>query len=83
MRDNERNTAEAARAANYQGLFTNIGNLGTDEMNRTMVNRNPALFYGVNLDGSIYFKNAFWGLSEDTQNELIDMLEKQGYKISK
>lgn len=83
MMDNERNTAEAARAANYQGLFTNIGNLGTDEMNRTMVNRNPALFYEVNRDGSIYFKNAFWGLSEDTQNELIDMLEKQGYKISK
>jgi hypothetical protein len=48
-----------------------------------MVNRNPALFYEVNRDGSIYFKNAFWGLSEDTQNELIDMLEKQGYKISK
>lgn len=83
MMNTERNTAEAARAANYQGLFTNIGNLGTDEMNRTMVNRNPALFYGVNRDGSIYFKNAFWGLSEDTQNELIDILEKQGYKISK
>lgn len=83
MMNTERNTAEAARAANYQGLFTNIGNLGTDEMNRTMVNRNPALFYGVNRDGSIYFKNAFWGLSEDTQDELIDMLEKQGYKISK
>ena len=83
MMNTERNTAEAARAANYQGLFTNIGNLGTDEMNRTMVNRNPALFYGMNRDGSIYFKNAFWGLSEDTQNELIDMLEKQGYKISK
>lgn len=83
MMNTERNTAEAARAANYQGLFTNIGNLGTDEMNRTMVNRNPALFYRVNRDGSIYFKNAFWGLSEDTQNELIDMLEKQGYKISK
>jgi hypothetical protein len=31
MRDNERNTAEAARAANYQGLFTNIGNLGKEE----------------------------------------------------
>lgn len=82
MMNTERNTAEAARAVNYQGLFTNIGNLGTDEMNRTMVNRNPALFYGVNLDGSIYFKNTFWGLSKDTQNELIEMLKNEGYTIS-
>jgi hypothetical protein len=65
MMNAERNTAEAARAANYQGLFTNLGNLGTDEMNRMMVNNNPALFYGMNSDGRIYFKRAFYGLSKE------------------
>ena len=31
MMDNERNIAEAARAANYDKFITNVGNLGKEE----------------------------------------------------
>ena len=43
MRDNERNIAEAARAANYDKFITNVGNLGKEEFAFNQVDSNAAL----------------------------------------
>lgn len=43
MMNNERNIAEAARAANYDKFITNIGNLGKEEFAFNQVDSNAAL----------------------------------------
>lgn len=58
---------DTSLAANLTGLFDNIGNIGWEAVNRNMISTNPALYYDIDRDGTIHYKN-MGGLSKDEQD---------------
>ena len=58
---------DTSLAANLTGLFDNIGNIGWEAVNRNMISTNPALYYDIDRDSTIHYKNMS-GLSKDEQD---------------
>ena len=53
---------DEAISSNLSNLFTNLGNIGTENFNMNMVNENPALYYGLTGRGDINYKRKDGGL---------------------
>lgn len=53
---------DEAISGNLSDLFTNLGNIGTENFNMNMVNENPALYYGLTGRGGINYKRKDGGL---------------------
>lgn len=58
MRQSISNTDRARRDANITGLLQGLGDIGYENFNVNMINTNPALYRGVNSDGSSYYKGS-------------------------
>ena len=53
---------DEAISGNLSDLFTNLGNIGTENFNMNMVNENPALYYALLNNGKINYKRKDGGL---------------------
>lgn len=65
---------DQSRAANLSSLFNNIGNIGRENMAFNMVNSNKSQYYGINTNGTIYYKPAAYDSNGNLKQEAIDEL---------
>lgn len=64
LRDQADARASAGRAANLTNLFDSLGEIGREEFSRNMIQSNPALYYSIDSNGNITYKNGYDELSE-------------------
>lgn len=63
MRQQIEDNNDAARSANMTNFYQNVGNVGKENFNMTMVRTNPAFYYTILSDGTIAYKNGYYGLN--------------------
>ena len=66
---------DTSLAANLTNLFDNVGNIGWEAVNRNMISTNPALYYDIDGNGKITYKNMS-GLT-DEEKEYIQWKAKR------
>ena len=76
LRDQADARSSAGRAANLTNLFDSLGNIGREEFSRNMIQTNPALYYSIDKDGNIIYKNGYDDLSEAEKKMVRDAAEK-------
>lgn len=54
----------ASMSANLTNLFNSLGDIGREEYSRNMIMSNPALYYSIDDEGKITYKNDYEDLSE-------------------
>ena len=64
LRDQADARASAGRTANLTNLFDSLGEIGREEFSRNMIQSNPALYYSIDRNGHITYKNGYDELSE-------------------
>ena len=57
--------------ANLTNLFDSLGDIGREEFSRNMIMSNPALYYTVDRQGNIKYKDSYYNLPEEEQT-LVD-----------
>lgn len=77
MRQQIEDTNDAAKSANMTNFYQNLGNVGKENFNMTMVRSNPAFYYTITDDGHILYKNGFDGLNERDQAFVRSVAEPQ------
>lgn len=77
MRQQIEDTNDAAKSANMTNFYQNLGNVGKENFNMTMVRSNPAFYYTITDDGQILYKNGFNGLNERDQAFVRSIAEPQ------
>ena len=75
MRDTIDQRAGAAKSANLTNLFQSVGDIGWEAFNRNMINTNRALYYGIDSDGHIKYKDAFYALPKEMQDVVRERAE--------
>ena len=68
--------ASAGRAANLTNLFDSLGDIGREEFSRNMIQTNPALYYSIDRNGTITYKNGYDDLSEAEKKVVRDAANK-------
>ena len=76
LRDQADARSSAGRAANLTNLFDSLGEIGREEFSRNMIQTNPALYYSIDKDGNIIYKNGYDDLSEAEKKMVRDAAEK-------
>lgn len=64
LREQAEARASAGRTANLTNLFDSLGEIGREEFSRNMIQSNPALYYSIDSNGNITYKNGYDELSE-------------------
>lgn len=64
LREQAEARAAAGRSANLTNLFDSLGEIGREEFSRNMIQSNPALYYSIDRNGHITYKNGYDELSE-------------------
>ena len=75
MRDTIDQRVGAAKSANLTNLFQSLGDIGWEAFNRNMINTNRALYYGIDSDGHIKYKDAFYALPKEMQDVVRERAE--------
>lgn len=75
MRDTIDQRVGAAKSANLTNLFQSLGDIGWEAFNRNMINTNRALYYGIDSDGHIKYKDAFYALPREMQDVVRERAE--------
>jgi hypothetical protein len=70
LRADEKQRAAAARSANLTTFLDNLGALGQENMAFNMVRNNKSEYYGINRDGSLYYKPAFFDADDETKAQI-------------
>lgn len=70
MRDDIDSRRNASLSANLTNLFDSLGNIGKEAYARNMIMSNPALYYSIDKDGKISYKNNFDDLSEAEKEQV-------------
>ena len=70
LRADEKQRAAAARSANLTTFLDNLGALGQENMAFNMVRNNKSEYYGINRDGSLYYKPAFFAADDETKAQI-------------
>lgn len=92
LRADEKQRAAAARSANLTTFLDNLGALGQENMAFNMVRNNKSEYYGINRDGSLYYKPAFFDADDETKAQIESITgisasdaatDKSGNKSSK
>lgn len=76
MRENIQNMNDAAKSANENTFYNNLGAIGKENFNMQMVRKNPAFYYTIMSDGSIVYKNGFYDLNKGDQDFITADAEK-------
>ena len=76
LKDQADARSSAGRAANLTNLFDSLGEIGREEFSRNMIRTNPALYYSIDKDGNIIYKNGYDDLSEAEKKMVRDAAEK-------
>ena len=76
LRDQADARASAGRAANLTNLFDSLGEIGREEFSRNMIQTNPALYYSIDRNGNITYKNGYDDLSEAEKKVIRDAANK-------
>lgn len=72
LRDQADARSSAGRAANLTNLFDSLGDIGREEFSRNMIQTNPALYYSIDRNGNITYKNGYDDLSEAEKKVVRD-----------
>lgn len=56
-------------SANLTNFFNSLGDIGREEYTRNMIMSNPALYYSIDSNGNISYKNGYENLSEAEKKE--------------
>lgn len=84
LRDQADARASAGRTANLTNLFDSLGEIGREEFSRNMIQSNPALYYSIDRNGNITYKNGYEDLSEAEKKVVRDAANKaKGKKKAK
>ena len=76
LRDQADARSSAGRAANLTNLFDSLGDIGREEFSRNMILSNPALYYSIDRNGIITYKNGYDDLSEAEKKVVRDAANK-------
>lgn len=76
LRDQADARASAGRTANLTNLFDSLGGIGREEFSRNMIQSNPALYYSIDRNGNITYKNGYEDLSEAGKKAVRDDANK-------
>ena len=76
LRDQADARSSAGRAANLTNLFDSLGDIGREEFSRNMIQTNPALYYSIDRNGNITYKNGYDDLSEAKKKVVRDAANK-------
>ena len=80
LRDQADARSSAGRAANLTNLFDSLGEIGREEFSRNMIQTNPALYYSIDRNGNITYKNGYDDLSEAEKKVVRDAANKDKKK---
>lgn len=64
LRDRADMRSSAGRTANLTNLFDSLGDIGREETARNMISTNNALYYSIDRNGRIHYKNGYQDLSD-------------------
>ena len=76
LRDQTDARSSAGRAVNLTNLFDSLGDIGREEFSRNMIQTNPALYYSIDRNGNITYKNGYDDLSEAEKKVVRDAANK-------
>ncbi len=76
LRDQADARSSAGRTANLTNLFDSFGDIGREEYARNMIQTNPALYYSIDRNGNITYKNGYDDLSEAEKKVVRDAANK-------
>lgn len=76
LRDQADARSSAGRAANLTNLFDSLGDISREEFSRNMIQTNPALYYSIDRNGNITYKNGYDDLSEAEKKVVRDAANK-------
>lgn len=76
LRDQADARASAGRAANLTNLFDSLGEIGREEFSRNMIQTNPALYYSIDRNGNITYKDGYDDLSKSEKKVVRDAANK-------
>lgn len=60
------------KSANLTGFFDSLGEVGKEAFSRNMIRTNPALYYSIDSNGHITYKNGYDDLSEAEKKVVRD-----------
>lgn len=75
MRDAIDQRVGAAKSANLTNFLQSVGDIGWEAFNRNMINSNRAMYYTIDSDGNIKYKDAFYSLPREMQDVLRERAE--------
>lgn len=77
IRDSVDSRVSAAKSANLTNLFDSLGDIGREAYARNMIMTNPALYYSIDSQGNISYKNGYENLSEAEKDAVNDDIAKR------
>lgn len=83
LRDRIDTRVGAARSANLSNLFNSLGDIGREAYSRNMINSNPALYYSIDRNGKISYRNGYNNLSEAEKQVVQDSARYASYKAQR
>jgi hypothetical protein len=81
MKDAVDARSAAGRSANLTNFLQNLSALGTEQMSMNMINNNPGLYYSIDKDGSITYKNGFDQLPKNQQEIIMASAKERAGNI--
>lgn len=76
LRDLADMRSSANKSANLTGFFDSLGEVGKEAFSRNMIKTNPALYYSIDSNGHITYKNGYDDLSEAEKKIVRDSAAK-------
>lgn len=78
MRQSIEDQNDMVKAANYNNLMTNLGNIGRENFIMNQINDNPAYYYSTDRAGHITYKQAFYDQPQWVQDLIRQRAEQEG-----
>ena len=76
MKDNIDARRGASISANMTNFFNSLGDIGRERYSRNMIMSNPALYYSIDNNGNVSYKNGYENLSEAEKEEVRNAANK-------
>ena len=76
MKDNIDARRGASISANMSNFFNSLGDIGREKYSRNMIMSNPALYYSIDSNGNVSYKNGYENLSEAEKEEVRNAANK-------
>ena len=80
LRDKIDSRVSAAKSANLTNFFNSIGDIGREAYSRNMINTNPALYYSIDRNGKISYRNGYNKLSEAEKDWVNEHARYDSYR---